>query len=120
MKIKVKISALEWDDFVLQEQLKSLMYVDHSLHGDPKKYNLIDWRNFKYCVCLKRKTPIKFFVGITKKKVKVFIHPQFSDANNIFSHPFIHNLKHKPNVVQDLSRQMKISQKKDIGEQFQS
>ena len=28
MKIKVKTAALEWDDFVLQEQLKYLMYVD--------------------------------------------------------------------------------------------
>ena len=42
MKRKVKISALEWDGFVLQKQLKSLMYVDRSLHGDPKKDKLID------------------------------------------------------------------------------
>ena len=28
MKIKVKIAAIEWDDPVLQEQLKSLMYAD--------------------------------------------------------------------------------------------
>ena len=28
MKRKVKRAALEWDDFVLQEQLKSLMYID--------------------------------------------------------------------------------------------
>ena len=27
MKKMVKIAALAWDDFVLQEQLKSLMYV---------------------------------------------------------------------------------------------
>ena len=37
MKIKVKISALEWDDLVLREQLKSLMYIDRSSHGYPKK-----------------------------------------------------------------------------------
>ena len=28
MKRKVKRAALEWDDFVLQEQLKSIMYAD--------------------------------------------------------------------------------------------
>ena len=47
MKIKVKIAALEWDDFVLQEQLKSLMYVDRSLRTYPKKDKLIDELNFK-------------------------------------------------------------------------
>ena len=41
MKIKVKRAVLEWDDFVLQEQLRSLMYVDFSLPGDPKKQKLI-------------------------------------------------------------------------------
>ena len=45
MKRKVKIAALEWDDLVLQEQLKSLMYVDRSLRGDPRKYMLIDGLN---------------------------------------------------------------------------
>ena len=40
------------------------------------------------------------------------IHPDCFDANNIFSHPFIQNLKHKPNMVQYLSRQMKIFFKK--------
>ena len=30
MKRKVEKEALEWDDFILQEQLKSLMYVDRS------------------------------------------------------------------------------------------
>ena len=42
MKRKVEKEALEWDDFILQEQLKYLMYVDRSLHCDPKKYKLID------------------------------------------------------------------------------
>ena len=54
MKINVKISALEWDDFMLQEQFKSLMYVDRSLRGDPKKYKLIYESNFKNCVRLNR------------------------------------------------------------------
>ena len=46
-KIKLKISALEWDDFMLQAQLKSFMYVDRLLRGDPRKDKLIDELNFK-------------------------------------------------------------------------
>ena len=65
MKRKVKRAALEWDDFVLQEQLKSLMYVDRSLRGDPMKYRFIDELNFKNCLRLTRKNTSKFFVGIT-------------------------------------------------------
>ena len=108
-KIKVTRSALEWDDFVLQEQLKYLIYVDHSLCGDPKKDKFIDELNFKNWLRLKRKKTRKLFVGITYKKRKFMIHPEFFDASNIFSHLFINNLKHKPNMVQDLSRKMKIS-----------
>ena len=37
MKIQVKIAGLEWDDFVLQEQLESLMCIDRKLNGYPKK-----------------------------------------------------------------------------------
>ena len=33
MKINVKRAALEWDDLVLQEQLKYFMYVDQTLRG---------------------------------------------------------------------------------------
>ena len=115
---KGKIVALEWDDFVLREQLKSLIYVDRSLRGDPDKDELIDELNFKNCVSLKRKTTSKLFVGLTYKKRKFIIHPEFFDANNIFSHPFIQNLKHKPNIIQDLSRQWRYHFKKDIGERF--
>ena len=68
MKIKVKIAALEWDNFMLQEKLKSLMYVERSLSGDPKKDKLIDELNFKNCVRLNRKTTSKLFFDITKKK----------------------------------------------------
>ena len=60
---------------------------------------------------LKRKTTIKFFVFITYKKRKFIIHPEYFDVNNILSHPFIHNLKHKPNMVQYLSIQMNIEHK---------
>ena len=63
-KRKVKIAALEWDNVVLQGQLKSLMYVDSSLSGDPKKEKLIDELNFKNCVRLNIKTTSKLFVGI--------------------------------------------------------
>ena len=63
MKIKVKRAALECDDFVLQEHLKYLMYIERSSHGDQKKYKLIDELNLKNCVRLKRKTTKKLFVG---------------------------------------------------------
>ena len=46
-KIKVNRAALEWDNFVLQEQLKYLMYFDRSLRGDPMKDKLIDKLNLK-------------------------------------------------------------------------
>ena len=84
------------------------MHVDRSLPGDPKKDKLIDELNFKNYVRLKRKTTSKFIVVITPPK-KFIINPELFDANNIFSHKFIQNLKHKPNMVQYLSRQMKIS-----------
>ena len=61
---------------------------------------------------LKRKTTSKFFIGVIYKKRGFIIHPEYFDANNILSHPFIQNLKHKPNMVQDLSKQMRIAFKK--------
>ena len=88
------------------------MYVDRSLRCDPMKERLIDELNFKNCLRLKRKKTRNFFVGITSKKIRFIIHPGFFDANNIFSDPFIQNLKRKPNMVHDLSRQIKISLKK--------
>ena len=68
MKRKIKIAVLEWDDFVLQGQLKSLMYVDRLSRGYPKKDRFIDELNFKNCMRLKRNTISKFFVGIIHKK----------------------------------------------------
>ena len=65
MKRKVKITSLEWDDFVLQEQLNSWMYVNCSLLGDTKKENFIDELNFENCIRLKIKTTSKLYVGIT-------------------------------------------------------
>ena len=69
MKRKVKRVAIEWDDFVLQEQSKSLMYIDRSLCGDPMKVNFIDELNYKKCLRLRRKKTSKLFVGITLKSV---------------------------------------------------
>ena len=57
----------------------------------------------------KRNTTNKFFVGITYKKGRFIIHPEYFDANNIFSHPFIQKLKHKPNIFQYLSKQINIA-----------
>ena len=45
------------------------------------------------------------------QKIKFIIHSEYFDANNIFLHLFIYNLKHKPNMVQDLSRKMNIALK---------
>ena len=107
MKRKVEIAAIEWDDFMLQEQLKSLIYTDHSLRGDPNKDKLIDESKFRNLMHLKINTTIKFFVGITVKGRKFIIDAEYFDAKNIFSHQFIQNLKHIPNVVQDLSKPTK-------------
>ena len=95
-------TALEWDDLVLQEEFKSLMYVDRLLRGAPKKDKLMDKLIFKDCMRFKKNTSRKFF-GITAKGRKFIIHAGYFDANSIFSHWFLHNLKHRPNVVQDLS-----------------
>ena len=74
-KRKLKRSALEWDDFMLQEQLKSFMYLDRSLRGDPNNYNLIDELNFTNCMHLKRIQKSKLFVGIIVKQRKFIINP---------------------------------------------
>ena len=81
-KRKLKISALEWDDFVLQDQLKSFMYVDSSLSGDPKKDKLIDELNFTKCMQLKRIQKSKYFVVITAKQIKFIMNPEFMVANH--------------------------------------
>ena len=70
------------------------------------------WIKLQNCVRLRRKKTSKFFVGISSKKRKFIIHPEFFDANNIISDPFIENLKRKPNMVHDLLRQMNTPQKK--------
>ena len=111
-KRKLKVSALEWGDFVLQAQLKSFMYVDRSLRGDPKKDKLIDALNFTKCMQLKRIKKNKVFVGITVKQIKFIIQPEFMVANHKIADQFIQNLKSNPNKVHDLPSEMKISLKK--------
>ena len=74
MKIKVKTAALEWDDFLLQENLKSLIYVDRSLRGDSRKDKLIDELNFKKCM---RQQSSSFLVLYTKKEILLFIRNIF-------------------------------------------
>ena len=66
-KRKLKRSDLEWDDFMLQDQLKSFMYVDCSLRGDPKKDKLIDKLNFTNCMHLRRITTKNFLFCILLK-----------------------------------------------------
>ena len=68
MKRKEIKSALELGDLVLQDLLKSLMYVDSSFRGDPKKDKLIDNLNFKNYMSLQKKTTSKLFVGVICKK----------------------------------------------------
>ena len=74
---------------MLQAQLKSFMYVDRSLRGDPKKDKLIDGLNFKTFMHSNRIQKIKFFVGIKDKQRKFIIHPEFMVANHIIADQFI-------------------------------
>ena len=68
-------------------------------------------------MCYSKEKEIKQFIcWYYIKKIKFIIHPEFFDANNIISDPFIHNLKCKPNMVHDLSRKMKISLQKKRSE----
>ena len=85
------------------------MYFDRSSLGYAKDDKFIDEINFKNFMRLKRKTTGNLFVGITYKKRKFIINLEYLDANNISSHLFIQNLKYKANMVQYLSRKMKIS-----------
>ena len=62
MKRKAKRASLEWDDFVLQEQLKSLMYVDRSLRRDPMKDKFIDEIKFKNYMRLSRKKKASYLL----------------------------------------------------------
>ena len=62
----------------------------------------MDELNFKNCLRLRINKTGKLFVGITPKKRKFVIHPEFFDAKNIISDLFIQNIKRKPNMVHEL------------------
>ena len=81
---------------MLQDKLKSLMYVEHSLRGAPNKDKLIDELNFTNCIQLKRIQKSKFFVGITFKQRNFIIHPEFMVVNHKIADQFIQNLKSNP------------------------
>ena len=99
---------------MLQYQLKSFMYLDRSLHGDPKKDKFIDELNLTNCMHLKRIQKRIFFVGITVKQRKFIIHPEFMVANHKIADQFIQNIKSNPNKVHYLTGEMKRSLKKQI------
>ena len=61
---------------------------------------------------LKRILKSKFFVGITNKKIKFIIHPEFMVSNQEIIDQFIQNLKSNPDKVHDLTGEMKKSLKK--------
>ena len=67
----------------------------------------MDGLNLKKCMRFKRKATIKFFVGIKFKGRKFIIRAEYFDANNIFSHRFLLNIKLRPKIVQDLSTSTK-------------
>ena len=50
------------------------------------------WIKLQNLSASKEKDKSKFFFGITYKKRKFIIHPEYFDSKNIFSHPFIQNL----------------------------
>ena len=60
---------------MVQEELKSLMYVDLSLHGYPKKEKLFDEINLKSCMRLERlQQSISLLVLKTNENYLLFIH----------------------------------------------
>ena len=92
-----------------QEKLKSFIYVDLSLRGDPKKDKLIDELNFVNCMHLRRIQKRKLFVGITVKQREFIINPEFMFSNHIIADQLIQNLKSNPNKVHYLPSEMKRS-----------
>ena len=94
---------------MLQAQLKSFMYVDRLLCGDPNKYSLIDESKVTNCMHLKIIQKSKFFFGITVKQRNFIIHPEFMVSDHIIADQFIQNLNSKPNKVHELLSEMKRS-----------
>ena len=65
-------------------------------------------------IAFKEKEKKKVIFVIISKIRKFIIHPEFLDAKNIISDPCIQNIKRKPNMAHDLSRQKNISLEKQI------
>eukprot|EP00978_Attheya_sp_CCMP212_P022812 scaffold68740_cov63-Attheya_sp.AAC.1 len=105
-------AAIEWDDFVLQEDWNSLMYVNCELRGDPKEDTLIKELSFTSCKRLQTNKKSKFFVGVTAKGRKFIVHEEYFDSNKIFSFPFLANVKKNSNVDHKLTSAMKQKLKK--------
>eukprot|EP00978_Attheya_sp_CCMP212_P020747 scaffold59802_cov56-Attheya_sp.AAC.1 len=99
-------AAIKWDDFVLQEDWNSLMYVNHELRGDPKDDTLIKELSFTSCKRLQSNKKSKFFVGITAKGRKFIVHEDYFDSNTIFSFHFLANVKKNSNVDHKLTSAM--------------
>ena len=68
MKRKVKRASLEWYDFVLQEQLKSLIYVDPPLRGEEKKWQVEWWIKIQNFHAFKKIQQASYFLVLRKKK----------------------------------------------------
>ena len=71
-QIKLKQSALEWDDLDIQAELKSFMHVDCSLRGDLRKDKLIDELNFKKRMQLTRILKNQVLCWYYKKAKKIY------------------------------------------------
>jgi hypothetical protein len=112
IKRKMAMAAIEWDDFVLQEDWKSLIYVNRSLRGEPQDDKLIEELSFTRCKRLKTNVRSKFFVGITGKGRKFIVHEKFFNSNTIFSFHFIQNVKKNSNEEHKLTAAMKAKLKK--------
>ena len=89
----------------MQAEMKSFMFIDRSLRL--KKDGLMDELNFKKCMQLKISLKSKFFVGITNKRKRYKIHPNFMDDKKEITDQFIENIKRKPNKVHNLTGEMK-------------
>ena len=85
MKLKVEKSDIEWDDFVLQEELKSLMYIDNSLRGDPNNYKLMDKLKLKIaCVLIEIQQASFLLVFHSREESLLFVWNTLMPK--IFSH----------------------------------
>ena len=71
-KRNLKQAALEWDNLDIQDEMKSFMYVDCSLRGDPRKDKLIDELNFKKKYAIKENTKKQVICWYYKQTNKTY------------------------------------------------